>query len=270
MRAFENLLLSGSGSSCLSKAVILMLLCGVVPSTKAQDKGDFNLRVKDQLKDVTGTGPYPIYLRAQPLLFSIANTDAMKCFQVYDKYEGGLTTPKTMWGFNADLGFRFRKWFWEIGFTQMGRKSKDHELSLRVREQFAALRLGYALSIYYPISFQFSAGYVTSATDIILTDPSSTIPKRKLGFGESALKGRSGMEVGARFVLMDPVGSGGGLGITIECRLMHFFDSLDYSPFARILNDTATETITSDNTFGIFSIGIIAPIAYRLNTSATR
>lgn len=270
MKVFENLLLSGSRNNWLLKAVILMLLCGLAPSANAQEKGEFNLRVKDQLKDVTATGPYPIYLRAQPLLFSIANTDAMKCFQVYDKYEGGLTTPKTMWGFNTDLGFRFRKWFWEIGFTQMGRQSKDHELSLRVREQFATLRLGYVLSVYYPISFQFHAGYVTSVTDIILIDPSSTIPKRKLAFGESALKGRPGIELGARFVLMDPVGAGGGLGITVEYRLMHFFESLDYSPFARILNDTATETITSDNTFGIFSIGIIAPIAYRLNTSVKR
>ena len=73
MKAFENLSLSGSGSSCLSKIVVLMLLCGVVPSMQAQDKSDFNLRVKDQLKDVTATGPYPIYLRAQPLLFSVGN-----------------------------------------------------------------------------------------------------------------------------------------------------------------------------------------------------
>jgi hypothetical protein len=78
------------------------------------------------------------------------------------------------------------------------------------------------------------------------------------------------MEVGARFVLMDPIGAGGGLGITMEFRLMHFFESLDYSPFAKILNDAASETLTSDNTFGIISIGIIAPLAYRLNTSVKR
>src|SRR5688572_6416362 len=59
MKVFENLLLSGSRNNWLLKAVILMLLCELAPSADAQEQGEFNLRVKDQLKDVTATGPYP-------------------------------------------------------------------------------------------------------------------------------------------------------------------------------------------------------------------
>lgn len=266
MKAFGILLQSGSGNNGLLKAITLLLLLAFAVDASAQREEEFNIQVKDQIKDVTAAGPYPLYLRFQGLL-SMANTDALRCFRVYDKYEGQLATPITMWGFDTDAGFRLRQWFFEMGFTQVGRKAREDGVSLRVREQFASARLGYALSVYYPISFQFHAGYVTGFTEIILTDPASAIPKRKLGFGESVFKGRPGLELGLRFVLMDPVGAGGGMGIAIEYKHMHFFKSLDYSPLARALDDAAIEKVTSDNTFGIFSISVIAPIAYRLNTT---
>lgn len=264
MKASANLLSEISGN----KFILLLPFLSVALScitTHAQERSD-NYKVQKQIKDVTATGPFPFFVSVHPYtLLAKGNADVKKTFHYGNQYKGSaLSTPKNAWGFAINGGVRvLRTGIVEAGYTQFSRGQADGPLDLRITERIASLRLGASFGIYYPISVQAYAGYTSAMTDFtIIESNGGTETKRRISIGENVLKGRKGFEWGARLVLMDPVGAGGGLGGYFEFRQI-FAESVSYAPYLRALDPAASDTFSSDTNYRIFTIGFVAPLALR-------
>ena len=251
-----------------SRFILLLLFTLSLPSgvTYAQEGSD-NRKVEKQIKDVTATGPFPFFVSAHPYsLLTNKNADINQTFRYANQYKGtSLKTPRNAWGFAINGGVRLlRTGILEVGYTQFSRGQENGPLDLRITERIGSLRAGASLGIYYPLSVQVLAGYITSTTDfLIIESEAGTETRRRVSIGENLMKGRKGVEMGIRLVFMDPVGAGGGLGGYLEFRQMIFLDSFDYAPYLRALDPSATDTFKSDDNYRMITIGFVAPLALR-------
>jgi hypothetical protein len=262
--------ISGSKPGLL---IALLLMASPLVRTLGQvvdKRGDeevLNRKVEKQIKDVTATGPFPFYVAAHPFtLYSIRNEDIKRAFQFANQFKDtSLDTPIRAWGYAINGGVRIlRTAFVEAGYTQLSRRQTDGPLDVRITERVGSVRLGASMGIYYPLSVQFYAGYVTSTTDfLILESLGGNTTRQRISISEDIWKGRKGFELGGRLVFMDPVGAGGGLGGYIEFRQVIFRDSHDYAPYLRALDDSATGVFRSDSNYRVFTVGFIAPLALR-------
>lgn len=240
-----------------------ILACG---QETGKSRTDFNIAVETQLKDVTATGPYPFYISFRPLLVSTRNRDIKNLFEIQNRYAGSdLFVPRRAWGYNLDAGVRVAKTLIiEFNYTQLLRRSNNAATDLRISQRAAGLRLGGAFGIYYPLSIQFCAGFVTNTSEFTIIEKNAgTDNKRKLTFSESLLKGRFGGDFALRLVVMDPVGAGGGIGFFVELRQLFFANRLNYTPYVRTLDQTTSEQFRSDSNYRLFSVGLTAPLALR-------
>jgi hypothetical protein len=241
-------------------AVLLALFC---TQASAQDNNTNNETEADQqIRDVTPAGPYPIYLHVMPL-FEFQNRDFAEGIKHFNQVKSTELNEFSMgFGYKADVGIKFyKRLFLEVGYTRATVNVHQNTDRLIVSNRYFAARVGFAKTIYYPLSIQAYGGFLLGGTQFVIdaADTRSTISFN----GRNWWQDRNGIEGGVRLVFADPAGSGGGLGFVIEASYVHFVDRYSYRPYLAFLDPTNTESFASDPNFWTLSIGIVVPIAIK-------
>ncbi len=246
-----------------SAFVLAVILPICYTGVTAQDnESNDELETDQQIRDVTPAGPYPIYIRVMPL-FEFQNKDFAAGINYFNRIKSTQLNEFSMgFGYKVDVGIKFRKrLFLEVGYCRATVNAKQNDNRLIVANRYFAARIGYAKTIYYPISVQGYAGFLLGGTQFVVdaADNRSIVNFH----GTNWWQDRKGIEGGLRLICTDPAGSGGGLGFVIEANYVHFVDKYSYSPFLSYLDSTNKESFISDPNFWTVSIGIVVPIAIK-------
>ena len=240
---------------------VVLPLCWVGVMAQENETND-EVEADQQIRDVTPAGPYPIYLRVMPL-FEFQNRDFAMGINYFNQIKSTHLNQFPMgFGYDVDVGIKFlKRFFLEVGFTRATVNVKQGEDRLIVANRYFTGRLGFAKTIYYPISVQGYAGFLLGGTQFVIDagDTRSIVNFR----GRNWWQDRRGVEGGLRLVFTDPAGSGGGLGFVLEAKVVHFIDKYSYGSYLSYLDSSNTQSFVSDPDFWTLSVGIVVPIAIK-------
>ncbi|MBK6543310.1 MAG: hypothetical protein IPG10_18880 [Flavobacteriales bacterium] len=228
-----------------------------------------------QTRRATSSGSYPVYLclggsavNGGIREFSrIASTDPLPALF---KRAGGTISP---FGFNVKLGFilsrgrpfryiAFPNFIFEADFNNYVTDLKARDLgTLIMHYSSASVRAGVRYNLFYPFVFQFSLGpIVHQNTGMFLNLPDDQEGGATIEVPQTSLF--KGMEYRLRLSLVDPAGTGGGLGIYFEAQWSDLFlESLTeleplYSAVGR-----PTYYTRPNLDYRAFNFGLIVPLA---------
>lgn len=202
----------------------------------AQPNANFN----DQFRDVTAAGPYPIFLTAH-WSWMRGNKD----FRAWTREE------KQLHGWGIDLGMKIvRSLFVELGYERFARSGKGTSEPRLFHNTFSA-RIGWRRTVFFPLGFHMQMGLFQRHTAYTTFDPGTVL--RTLG----RFKHSWGLDGRLRFMLLDPAGTGGGMGFFAEGRVQYLFADQTLT-FAE-----PDATVTTDQFYGVFSLGVVIPLALR-------
>ncbi len=257
------------------KKVIYLLLISV---TLGFTHTSFSQLTSEEIRDATAAGPYPLYVTLQ-----FARSATMSDFKNLSK-EFNRISPnssndkKVLRGIEGNLGFTINeKWlqnvYLEGGYQLLHRKLKDDAFSINVTNQVASLRYGVRRRIFYPLTFQFQVGPILYRRQTFTLDSMafSATPSLRRVFFTDKISFKDGIHIPGwegrgRLVLLDPVGTSGGLGFFIEWRIVEFSRkrSLDILYDALDPGGTSNVTDQTDDMMFSFSFGLVAPLALRI------
>lgn len=236
------------------------------------------------IRQVSGKGPYPIYIN-----FQFPTTSTRPTFRNFInayKQEYGTKSRNRLWGFESNLGIVINDdnllgitglsvhgVSLEFGYSYMDRlfiNGGTHRM--RVQEEALSIRLGWRNNLIYPITFQIQGGPVLLSYASVRESLNGSLRRAKIG--NSLFTNRSsrvrprlpGFEGRFRLMLMDPAGTSGGLGFYFEGRYLYTIGKRQLSPFYRLAELGSRNDVQNWN-YLVFSVGFVAPLALPIPSS---
>ena len=226
------------------------------------------------LRKVTGTGPYPLYINAKahinPFLPLYKNL-RKEIDSVYDIENGNGDL-----GFEVDLGVSVRGkknilgknvHGFEVGYQFMkATVHKNDTFGMNLTYGHVALKYAWRHNILYPITCQITPGILLFGAEK-LHKFNYTLNMKDEFSNRSSLrfidKGFSGLEIGGKLMFLDPAGSDGDLGyIVLEVVYQYYFsNSFDITSIKDFYGlDNYNE---EPRQMLMIGLGIVLPIAIR-------
>lgn len=230
------------------------------------------------IRQVSGKGPYPIYLNLQ-----FANAGTKHTFREFiQAYSTQHNVPfrSHLWGFEGNLGIVVNEdnllgitglaihgFSFEFGYRYLDRAFEPPQggRRLRVVEEVLSARFGWRNNLIYPVTFQLQAG--PSLLNYASVRESVNGNSRRIRDGDDTFRKAPrrnrllpGLEGRARLMLMDPAGTSGGLGFFFETRYLITFGKRDLTIFNELLDDALRVQDKGWDYFS-FSLGFVAPLA---------
>lgn len=214
----------------------LVLCLTLLPWALAQHDPDEN----EQYRDVTAAGPFPLYMTMH--LSKVLGNDDMVMWTENDD-------ARRLDGLGFDLGVKIKRAvFFETGYWHITGTPKGSEDRLTLNTYSA--RMGWRKTFFYPFGMHIQAGGFVRDTRFREEEPGNSRTVTTFDW-------QWGADMRLKLTLLDPVGTGGGLGFYIEGRLHYLFGDREYD----LPGDVGFER---DNFYGAVSVGVMAPIAIRM------
>ena len=225
-----------------------------------------------ETRNVTGNGPYPIYIALQWVHNSnvsafgeLANSPSLAF--------GGTDSKIRQHGVEVSIGamvnednflgihnLRVHRLSIETGYKFLERSFSDDEgRTLRTRQGLISLRFGSRWNFIYPLTLHGQIGPVLLH--------SARLGVREVNGEENAAFTRriefSGLDTRIRLVFFDPVGSTGGFSLFVEGQFIYSFNGPNIEPL-RDLMGPPKSTANGDFSMGVLSVGTTIPLALRV------
>ena len=242
-----------------TSGIYLVVLLFVILLTPA---GAQNTDNTSDLRTVTAAGPYPIYMTMQ---FSYAGkSNPMKDLMADFANERGLRGRRVLHGLQTNIGFvvnnnTFQGLTIETGVLALERVLKSKNDELRISEIVASARLGYYYPIY-PFTLHAQLGPIFFHNSRIeLSDSQDNVIDIHRDYKNQFIQG---LDFRFRINILDPAGTGGGLGVFFEYMRHHNFKGRSTVPFYDVFTSNAGGD--SKWSYNVWSIGLKASLALKL------
>lgn len=243
----------------------------------------------DAIRHASGKGPYPIYLTVQGVLASAKNT--FHDFSVAYGQEYGYNKITVLGGYEANLGvainedhflwipnWRLKRASVEVGYRHLFHNAKvtgkDKVQRLHLQEEVFSFRVGMRGNLIYPVTYQLQTGPTIHNVIVVKESggPDEPFKREQLGSGlfenNSIKKFPWGWDARVRLMVLDPVGTDGGMGFFFEYRYLWTFGGekkgkRNLRPLYKEFGLPLIDDLQSWD-YSSFSFGLIVPFAVRI------
>lgn len=225
--------------------------------------------VDANVRHASGKGPFPLFVTARGAFtsnFQDMRPVAAMLGDEFERSDGKFRMRGGGFTFGGIIcGEHWPRWniLAEVGYTKLGRKlhTADRDSVFKWREEIVSFRLGHRFTPFYPVTIHAHLGiFYHYSRALALEGPGSAAERRlraEYPFGVS------GAEADLRLVLLDGVGSGGGLGVFFEVQGLYGFETRRIGAFDTALGGSSTNENVPIRLV-CYGFGITVPLALRL------
>ncbi|MGI9543896.1 MAG: hypothetical protein ACR2MX_11590 [Cyclobacteriaceae bacterium] len=237
--------------SCLT-----IIFCALPLFTSAQSESS-------GYKDISPNGPYPIYIGIGGVS-NISNSDLKRL----QPESNGNVDKTALYGIEAKVGFSFAekpqlfsKQLRLILEARYQSQSRSLDNNLRFAQSYFTTGIGSRWQApIFPLMVHAQFGVIFRYQErLIVTDDqgSMSVPRRvtNLSLKNNSVDGFYGT---VRLVLLDPIGTSGGLGYYLK------FDVLRISKHPSFNTDASLSSVPTRDWQAAFSVGVIVPLTVRI------
>jgi hypothetical protein len=246
---------------CLLFALLSLL------SAQGQSTADGNVR------HASGKGPFPFFITTR----FCATSNVQDLRTIGRSLNGAFERADRKFRMQG-MGFTFggivsakhrplQRMVFEGGYTKVGRSLSGvgSDSTFKWREETISLRMGPRFTPFYPVNIVLYGGvFYHYARTMALEGPDPT-HMRRLRAEYPFRYGSFGVEAGARLLLLDATGSGGGLGLFLEMQAIHELSGQRLEPFFTMAHAGRVDVRSTARLHMVqYSIGVTVPLALRM------